>query len=70
MKFIAIAFLLLTVACKPLIEPLAGPHPADPSVAVPGVRYQSTLGSYVSRRPVEPGPWRQQNEQVAPKQER
>jgi hypothetical protein len=26
----------------------------------------SNIGSYKSQRPVSPGPWREQNEQVAP----
>jgi hypothetical protein len=67
MKFVVIALTLLAAACKPLSAPLAGGDPADPSVPVPPVRYQSSLGAYERHRPVAPGPWRQQNEQVAPK---
>jgi hypothetical protein len=66
MKFIVIAVTLLTAACKPLSYPLAGGDPSDPSVPVPPVRYQSSLGSYERHRPVNPAPWRQQNEQVTP----
>jgi hypothetical protein len=66
MKFIVIAFTLLAAACKPLSYPLAGGDPSDPSVPVPKTRYQSSLGTYERQRPVEPGPWRQQNERVAP----
>lgn len=46
--------------------PLAGPDPADPSAQTPPVRYQSTTGGYVRQRPVEPAPWREQNDRVAP----
>jgi hypothetical protein len=66
MKFIVIALTLLTAACKPLTYPFAGGDPSDPSVPVPPVRAPSTLGAYEPQRPVSPGPWRQQNEQVAP----
>ena len=45
---------------------LAGPDPSDPAVSVPAVRYRSTTASYVSQRPVPPGPWRRQNERVTP----
>jgi hypothetical protein len=65
-KFIVIALTLLAAACKPLSYPLAGGDPADPSVPVPPVRYQSALGAYERQRPVTPKPWLQQNEQVAP----
>jgi hypothetical protein len=43
-----------------------GPPPADPGARVPGVEYRSTIAPFVSRRPVGPGPWRQQNDRVAP----
>lgn len=46
--------------------PLAGPDPADSSVPVASVGYRSTIGSYTRQRPVEPAPWREQNERVAP----
>jgi hypothetical protein len=41
--------------------------PADPSARVPATRYRSVLGSYTSLRPVEPLPWREQNERLAPR---
>lgn len=66
MKFIVIAFTLLAAACKPLSYPLAGGDPSDPAAPVPKTRYQSSLGAYERQRPVEPGPWREQNERVAP----
>jgi len=66
--FLVVAMLgVLTSACgtEPL-QPYAGRHPADPTVPVPRARYSSPIGSYVSQRPTEPRPWREQNEQVAP----
>jgi hypothetical protein len=47
-------------------SPVAGQDPADPGARAPRVDYRSTIGSYKSQRPVSPGPWREQNEQVTP----
>ena len=59
--------LLATLAgCAPA-PILAGPDPSDPRARVPAVGYRSTIAPYVSQRPVEPAPWREQNERVAPK---
>lgn len=58
---------VLSASCAPRPQvALPGPDPADPNVRVPGVQYRSTFASYRSRRPVEPGPWRNQNESVNP----
>jgi hypothetical protein len=46
--------------------PTAGRDPSDPRAPVARSTYQSTLGSYSSQRPVEPTPWREQNQGVAP----
>lgn len=66
MKYMTIGLLLFAAACKPQSFPLAGADPADPSVPVPPVRYQSALGPYVSQRPVGPSNWREQNQRVTP----
>lgn len=66
MKFLTISLALFAAACKPVTYPIALADPADPAVPVPPTRYQSTLGTYVSQRPVGPSSWREQNEQVAP----
>jgi hypothetical protein len=47
--------------------PVAGPDPSDPGTRAPRVGYRSTIGSYKSQRPVDPGPWGEQNERVAPR---
>jgi hypothetical protein len=61
------ALCLLTAACVATPSaPYAGPDPSDPNVRVPIVRYRSTTGGYTRQRPVEPAPWREQNERVTP----
>jgi hypothetical protein len=49
------------------VASLAGADPSDPSARAPAVGYRSTIEPYASLRPVAPAPWRQRNEQVAPK---
>lgn len=70
MKLIVIALMLLAAACRPVSYPLTGADPSDPSAPVPAARYQSALGAYERQRPVEPLPWREQNERVAPQPKR
>lgn len=41
-------------------------HPDNPS-ALRSVRYQSSIGSYTHRMPVDPKPWRGLNDAQAPK---
>jgi hypothetical protein len=45
---------------------LAGQDPANPGARVPAAAYRSPVGPYVSRRPVEPSPWQDQNDRTAP----
>jgi hypothetical protein len=47
-------------------RPLIGADPADSAARVPAVRYRSTIGPYTSQRPVDPTPWGEHNERVAP----
>jgi hypothetical protein len=42
------------------------PDPSDPNARAPATAYRPVLGGYVSQRPVEPAPWRTQNNRVAP----
>lgn len=49
---------------------VADRDPSDPRVRVPAAAYRPTVGSYESLRPVEPAPWVQQNQQVAPQPKR
>jgi hypothetical protein len=66
-----VALTALSAACAaPPPVPLAAADPADPSARAPAVRYRSTVGPYASQRPVEPGPWGEQNERVAPSRNR
>jgi len=47
-------------------SPWTGFDPSDASAPVPPASYRSTVASYASQGPVEPRPWREQNERVAP----
>jgi hypothetical protein len=47
-------------------SPFMGPDPSNPQARAPRSTYRSTVGSYTSQRPVDPAPWREQNERVAP----
>jgi hypothetical protein len=58
--------LLLAGCADPPRSPAAGPDPADPGARAPRVDYRSTVGAYRSQRPVDPAPWVEQNERVAP----
>jgi hypothetical protein len=61
------AVVLLVAGCTDAPRlPVAGPDPADPGARASRIGYRSTIGSYKSQRPVEPGPWSEQNERVAP----
>jgi hypothetical protein len=53
-------------ACAGRPVPYAGPDPSDPAAPVRAVAAPSTIAPYTRQRPVEPAPWLQQNERVAP----
>jgi hypothetical protein len=60
-------FALLTFGCSATPPAsMAGGDPSNPGARAPRVDYRSTIGSYKSQRPVEPGPWGEQNQSVAP----
>jgi len=68
--FVALAALVLALALPActqarLARPVAA-DPADPQAAAPPVAYRSAVGGYTSQRPVEPRPWAEQNQRVAP----
>ena len=69
MKIVLIAVLgLLSAACAVApAQPVSVADPASAEAPVPPVRHRSALQTYVSQRPVEPAPWREQNERVAPR---
>jgi hypothetical protein len=63
----ALAIFLMTAGCSAAPpSPVAGVDPANPQARVRPVAYRSVIGPYVSQRPVEPAPWTEQNERVAP----
>jgi hypothetical protein len=58
---------LTTLGCSaPPASPVVGRDPSNPSSRTPAVGYRSTTAPYSSQRPVEPGPWREQNERAMP----
>lgn len=59
--FVPALALLLAGCIDAPRAPVAGPDPSDPGARAPRVDYGSTIGSYKSQQPVEPGPWGEQN---------
>ena len=64
LTMLCVSALLAGCSAPPL--PIAGANPADPSSPVPGVGYRSTTAGYRRQRPVDPAPWIEQNQRVAP----
>lgn len=65
----AAAVLLLVIllpGCAEAPKTISGPDPSNASERVAAVSYKSAIAPFRSQRPVQPAPWRQQNEQVAP----
>lgn len=60
----AVAVILSACSGPPLIE--AGPSPSDASAWVPAQRYVPVTAGTIDYRPVEPKPWIERNERVAP----
>ena len=61
----ALALLMQGCATRPQ-QPYQGADASDPDVQVPASGYRPVLGSYAGRRPAEPAPWRERNDNVAP----
>jgi hypothetical protein len=65
--FAALALSMVASGCAgPPATPFASADPADPAAPAKPASYRSTIEPYVRQRPVEPKPWREQNERVAP----
>lgn len=64
--FLAVMALTLS-GCMAATAPLAGADPADPASKVARVGYRSTIAPYTSLRPATPAPWRERNDDVAPR---
>jgi hypothetical protein len=58
---------LTLYGCMPASAPLAGADPAAPAAKVARVGYRSTIAPYTSLRPAPPAPWRERNDEVAPR---
>jgi hypothetical protein len=67
-RLFAAGLCLFAAACSTPPDRLAADSgPADPGARGSATSYRSVLGGYVSQRPVEPAPWREQNDRVAPR---
>lgn len=61
----AAAVILAACSTPPAI--LSGTDPSDPAAPVPRVDYVPVTAGTAEYRPVEPKPWVEQNERVAPR---
>lgn len=58
---------LLAQGCAAISpQPFQGAGASNPDARVPPTTYRPVLGTYSSQRPVEPAPWRERNDRVAP----
>jgi hypothetical protein len=65
---LAVLLGLLAAACAAApAQPLSVADPANADAPAPPVRHRSSLENYVSQRPVDPVPWTEQNQRVAPR---
>ncbi|AMA56159.1 hypothetical protein [Bradyrhizobium sp. CCGE-LA001] len=63
-----LAFAALALSgCMPATTQVASADPADPAAKVAPVGYRSTIAPYSSLRPATPAPWRDRNDDVAPR---
>lgn len=61
----AVSLIVGTVhSCAPTPLPFIAPEPFDAGAPATATHYHSTIGAYVSQRPVRPGSWREQNARV------
>ena len=67
---VVLAAASLAFGCAADLPGPTGPDPSDPRARVPAVGYRSAVAPYESLRPVEPAPWVQQNQQIAPQPKR
>jgi hypothetical protein len=61
-----LAILVQGCTAQPPATSAVGRDPANPAVRAKAVTYRSDIAPYESRRPVEPKPWTEQNQQVVP----
>lgn len=66
--FLVVAWPLFASGCAATLPPavIAADDPADLAVDVRPVRYQNPVSGYSHRIPVDPKPWRNQNDAQAP----
>ncbi|MBP0578543.1 hypothetical protein J8I29_04400 [Labrys sp. LIt4] len=56
-------------ACAPPPKLAVGPDPSNPDTPVPRLHYTPVTSGTLDFRPVEPRPWVERNDRVAPKRE-
>ncbi len=61
----AVALLTQGCALTPP-RPFQGADASNPHARISPTAYRPVLGDYSSQRPVEPAPWRERNDRVAP----
>lgn len=61
-----LALSLLTACSNTPLPSTAIPDPSDPTAATVESSYSSVLAGTASHRPVQPKPWRELNDRVAP----
>jgi hypothetical protein len=62
----ATALAAALTSCSQTPQRLAGSDPSDPHSPARSAVYRSVIEPYASQRPVEPAPWRDQNDRIAP----
>ncbi len=69
--FLPIAFVMMLAACTASSPPaiVSGTDPSSTSARAKPVKYAPVTAGTTVYRPVEPKPWLEQNDQVAPKEE-
>jgi hypothetical protein len=65
LAFVAAAALVLS-GCSASLPTTLGLDPADPAERVPGARYNTVTAGTEDHGPVDPKPWTEQNQSVAP----
>jgi len=64
-KLGAVSLIVGTVhGCATTPLPFVAPEPFDAGAPAPATHYRSTIGSFVSQRPIRPGSWKEQNAQL------
>jgi hypothetical protein len=61
------AVIIGLAGCQPKTNSLVEADPADPAAGIRPIHVRATTSPYVSLRPASPAPWRERNDDVAPR---